>query len=100
MQVSGRLRLVKSKSSLFQEPVEVWTYRENIGAGFIETYRLLLNHRDLFLKLGYTKFANDEIRVSFPRYKVIWIIVPKRVLHPDVLRNALNRDRLFNRLLD
>ncbi len=43
--------------------VEVWTYQESIEKGFIETYRLLLKNRDLFLKLWLPKFDNDEIRV-------------------------------------
>ncbi len=82
---------------LGEKPVEVWTYRENIEAGFIETYRLLLNHRDLFLKLWLPKFANDEIRVVLRDTRLYGLLLQES-FHPDVLRNALNRDRLFDRL--
>ncbi|AFY37604.1 Lanthionine synthetase C family protein [[Leptolyngbya] sp. PCC 7376] len=79
-----------------KEP-EVWTHKENIEKGFIETYRLLLKHRDLFLNLWLPKFANDEIRVVLRDTRLYGLLLQES-FHPDALRNALDRDHLFDRL--
>jgi type 2 lantibiotic biosynthesis protein LanM len=79
--------------------VDVLNHREAVVAGFANTYELLLKHRDELLSSEgpLTRFTEDEVRV---------IIRPTRTyakmlldsFHPDMLRNALDRDCFFDRL--
>jgi type 2 lantibiotic biosynthesis protein LanM len=62
-------------------------------------YRCLLrNQNDLLSDHGpLARFAEDEVRVIFrPTY--IYSLLLREGFHPDVLRNALDRDQLFDRL--
>lgn len=74
-------------------------YRDGIEAGFEEVYRILEKHQSELLAPGGVlgRFANDEVRVvlrSTSRYGELL----REGSHPDVLRDALDRDRLFDRL--
>ena len=74
-------------------------YLEEIENGFQEVYRLLGKHRDELLADGglLDRFAEDEVRVVLrdtSRYGALL----QEGSHPDVLRDALDRDRLFDRL--
>jgi type 2 lantibiotic biosynthesis protein LanM len=80
---------------------DVLDYRESVIAGFSRTYRLIVSHRDALLADDgpLAQFRDDEVRV---------IVLPTRAyalllqdsFHPDVLRDALDRDRLFDSLWD
>jgi type 2 lantibiotic biosynthesis protein LanM len=74
-------------------------YAERIAAGFTTIYRLLLKHRDdLLSEEGpLARFAEDEVRVII-RPTQTYARILDESFHPDVLRNALDRDRLFDRL--
>lgn len=74
-------------------------YTSRIVAGFTATYRLLLRHRaELLAPDGpVRRFADDPIRVVLrPTHQYALIIGES--YHPDVLRDALERDRLIDRL--
>jgi type 2 lantibiotic biosynthesis protein LanM len=71
----------------------------DVEAGFVEVYKLLAGGRvELLVGDGpLTRFAQDEVRVILrptSRYSELLM----EGTHPDVLRDALDRDRLFDRL--
>ncbi|MBV9038308.1 MAG: type 2 lantipeptide synthetase LanM family protein, partial [Acidobacteriaceae bacterium] len=79
--------------------VNVLDYTEAVVDGFMTCYRLLLlNRDDLLSNEGpLARFAGDEVRVILrPTYT--YGLLLRESFHPDVLRNALDRDRLFDRL--
>jgi type 2 lantibiotic biosynthesis protein LanM len=70
-----------------------------IEVGFRHVYELLARHRAELLAAGglLDRFADDEVRVllrSTSHYREFL----DEGFHPDVLRDALDRDRLFDRL--
>ena len=87
----------KNRPYLQGKEVQVWNYQESIEKGFIEIYRFLLKNRNLFLKVWLPKFANDQVRVVLRDTRLYGLLLQES-FHPDVLRNALDRDRLFDHL--
>ncbi|MBD2694676.1 type 2 lanthipeptide synthetase LanM family protein [Anabaena catenula] len=89
----------KNLPSLDGKLVNVLDYSESIIAGFTSIYQLLVKHRDELLSLDspLTRFANDEVRVILRNTatyaKILW-----ESCHPDLLRDALDRERCFDRL--
>jgi type 2 lantibiotic biosynthesis protein LanM len=82
---------------LQDQEVDTLAYRENIIAGFTAAYRLLAAHRDELQRDILPRFAQDEIRcVLRPTYLYNLIIADS--FHPNLLRDALERDRLIDRL--
>jgi type 2 lantibiotic biosynthesis protein LanM len=81
--------------------VNVLDYAEQIVAGFTTLYQLLLKHRnELLVEDGpLARFSEDEVRVIV-RPTQTYATLLDESYHPDVLRNALERDRLFDRLWD
>jgi type 2 lantibiotic biosynthesis protein LanM len=79
--------------------VDVLDYTDALAIGFSSIYRLLLNHRDELLADDgpLTRFAEDEVRVILRATRTYALLLHES-FHPDVLRNALDRDRLFDRL--
>jgi len=79
--------------------VNVVDYTEAIVTGFTKIYRLLLSHRhELLSEQGIlASFAEDEVRIII-RQTQLYSALLRESLHPDLLRNALLRDRLFDRL--
>jgi type 2 lantibiotic biosynthesis protein LanM len=74
-------------------------YLDEIETGFRQVYQSLERHRDELLAAGglIESFANDEVRVvlrNSSRYGELLV----EGSHPDVLRDGLDRDRLFDRL--
>jgi type 2 lantibiotic biosynthesis protein LanM len=80
-------------------PVSPMAYSGAILEGFTRMYRILLEHRsNLLHKTGpLERFAEDEVRSVF-RHTRFYALLLVESFHPDVLRNALDRDRLFDRL--
>lgn len=74
-------------------------YLEAIQSGFERIYRLLENHREELLGPEglLERFADDEIRVVLRNSSTYGDLL-REGSHPDVLRDALDRDRLFDRL--
>jgi type 2 lantibiotic biosynthesis protein LanM len=74
-------------------------YLDEMEDGFRQVYQLLEYHRDELLAKGglIERFANDEVRVVLrdsSRYGELL----QEGSHPDVLRDGLDRTRLFDRL--
>jgi type 2 lantibiotic biosynthesis protein LanM len=77
--------------------VNVLDYTEAIVTGFTTVYRLLLKHREALLAADgpVARFATDEVRVLL-RPTQVYDLLLWDSYHPDMLRDALDRDRLFD----
>lgn len=89
----------QNRPTLSGEGVDVLIYTDDILRGFTEVYRFILAHQNELLDQAgpLTRFANDEIRVIL-RSSSIYALFLKDSFHPDCLRDALDRDRLFDGL--
>jgi type 2 lantibiotic biosynthesis protein LanM len=89
----------ENRPTLNGNDIHVLAYSESIITGFSNIYRLLLKHRDDLLSSNgpLTRFAQDEVRVIFRGTRTYCMLLLES-FHPDVLRDALDRDRLFDRL--
>lgn len=79
--------------------INLQDYIEDVSEGFASVYRLLLRERGALLAADgpLSKFAADEVRAVL-RSTQTYAIYQTESLHPDVLRDALDRGRLFERL--
>ncbi len=77
--------------------VNVLDYADAIVAGFTGLYRSLLKHRDDLLAGPLSRFGEDEVRAIMRATKTYSVLL-RESFHPDVLGNALDRDRLFDHL--
>jgi len=89
----------KNRPQLNGAVVDVLDYREEILDGFAHTYSLLLKHRNELLSDDgpVARFAEDEV-CAFLRSSRTYRRLLRESYHPDVLRDALDRDRLFDLL--
>lgn len=76
-----------------------YDYTEEIVTGFTEMYGLILNHRDGLLAADgpIQRFAGDDIRFIFRNTRV-YALLSSETRHPDLQRDALERDLHFLRL--
>jgi type 2 lantibiotic biosynthesis protein LanM len=91
------LPAAENQPRLRGKSVHVLDHQEEIIAGFTRMYTLLRRHRTELLAEQLPRFAQDEIRVvvrSTNVYGLLWY----ESFHPDVLRDALDRDRFFDHL--
>ncbi len=79
--------------------VDLHDYSEAVIDGFARIYRLLETHRQELCSTGglIQSFENDEVRVLF-RPTIAYGVLLDEGVHPDVLQDALDRERLFDRL--
>ncbi len=79
--------------------IDVRAYGGAVAEGFAQIYRLLLTHRAAFMAAAgpLAGFADVEIRVV-ARATRTYSLLLQESSHPDMLRNALDRDRLYERL--
>lgn len=93
------LETSQNRPYLNDAEVNVLEYSEAIIAGFTSIYECLVKYRDELLSDAgiLTHFAEDEVRTLL-RPSRIYALLLGESFHPDVLRNALERDRLFDRL--
>jgi type 2 lantibiotic biosynthesis protein LanM len=81
--------------------IDVREYAEPIISGFTRTYDLFQANRAEMLSFDddgpLSRFAHDEIRVV-PRATHGYGMLLSHMLHPDYLRDALDRDRLLDLL--
>ncbi|WP_201387379.1 type 2 lanthipeptide synthetase LanM family protein [Ktedonobacter sp. SOSP1-52] len=77
--------------------VDIASYSEHFVTGFATVYRLLMMHREEFLKSQVARFAEIEVR-CLPRNTQLYDLILEHSYHPNMLREALERDRLFDRL--
>ena len=94
-----RLPPSMNRPALGADPVDPLAFADRVLAGFTATYRLLLIHRDELLATGgpVHRFADDPIRVVLRPTRQYALLLSESH-HPDVMRDALERDRLFDRL--
>lgn len=85
------------RPKLRDQEIETLDYKQAIMAGFTAVYQLLLEHRDELLATILPRFTHDEVRVLV-RPTQQYVLLQTDGFHPNVLRNALDRDRLFERL--
>lgn len=79
--------------------INVLDYTEAFLTGFTTIYQLLLKHQDELLSESgpLACFAEDPVRIII-RPTLSYLRLLDESFHPDVLRNALDRDRFFDRL--
>src|SRR5262249_16412034 len=79
--------------------VDPLDYQEALSAGFTSTYDLLARHRDeLLAPTGpLAGFAHAEVRAILRPTRTYSVLLGES-FHPDVLRDALDRERLWDRL--
>jgi type 2 lantibiotic biosynthesis protein LanM len=89
-----------NRPTLEGRTVDVMAYSGDISQGFSDLYTLMLRHREELLAEGgpLAGFQHDEVRVLL-RPTMVYGIFLLEGFHPDLLRNALDRDRFFDRLL-
>ncbi|WP_414544126.1 type 2 lanthipeptide synthetase LanM family protein [Nostoc sp. CCY0012] len=89
----------KNQPTLNGKPVNVLEYTHDITSGFTDIYRLLQEHRDELLSENglLMRFAEDEVRVLLRSTQTYGLVLDES-FHPDLLRNALDRDRLLDHL--
>ena len=81
-------------------PVNVVDYQAAIDEGFTALYRFLMARRGQLLapQSGLlARFAGDEVRV-LPRSGRRYSVLLEQSFHPDLMRDALDRDRFLDRL--
>ena len=105
---TDRMRLVRkhlttiecaNRPTLNGTPIDLLDYRPALMDGFALTYRVLLaNREELLSEQGpLERMRNDEVRVVLRPTRMYGQLLFESY-HPDVLRDALDRDRLFDRL--
>jgi type 2 lantibiotic biosynthesis protein LanM len=89
----------QNQPTLNGEAINVLDYAEEIANGFTKLYRLLWQHQDELLAENgpLANFAGDTVRVIVRSTRTYAILLAES-FHPDVLRDALDRDRLFDQL--
>ena len=78
--------------------VDARHFEDDVVLGFRKGYRLILDHRETLLgeDSPLAVLAGTEARVIF-RDTAIYSLILGETFHPDLLRNALDRDRIFDR---
>ncbi len=85
------------RPTLQGQAVEPLDYDKNVITGFTTVYRLLLQHRTELLSDLLLRFAHDEVRAIL-RPTQRYVMLQTDSFHPNVLRDALERERLLDRL--
>lgn len=86
-----------NRPTLNGDVIDVGAYKGSLLKGFEQIYRLLMQERDALLSGPIQAFANDEIRL-IARATNTYAQLLMESYHPDLLRNALDRDCFFDRL--
>ncbi|WP_414551982.1 type 2 lanthipeptide synthetase LanM family protein [Anabaena sp. CCY 0017] len=89
----------ENRPTLNGRDVNLLDYTDAIVNGFTQIYQLLLKHCQELLsdESPLSRFAEDEVRIVI-RSTSTYSLLLYEGFHPDMLRNALERDRLFDRL--
>ncbi len=82
---------------LHDQDVNTLDYSESVITGFTTLYRLLLDNREELLSEMLPRFARDEVRCVL-RPTRIYDKLLRDSFHPNVLRDALDRNCLLDRL--
>jgi type 2 lantibiotic biosynthesis protein LanM len=85
-----------NRPSLDGREVQAAEFTEEMAAGFSQVYRLLAAHREeLLARLD--RFADDPVRAVLRATRIYGLLLSES-FHPDALRDALDRDLVFDRL--
>jgi len=89
----------RNRPTLNGTEIRVLDYAEAIVAGFTSLYNSLLKQRDDLLsgEGPLACFASDEARAIMRATQTYGVLL-RESFHPDVLRDALDRDRLYDHL--
>lgn len=89
----------QNRPSLTDGELDPAAFVEDITAGFSDTYRFLLEHRNqLFFAEGpLAGFGDDEVRVLLRNTRTYGVLLGES-FHPDMLRDAVDREQLLDRL--
>ncbi len=89
----------RNRPSLQGEPQSALDWTDAIEAGFESVYRTLLSHREELLAPDgpIQSFADDPVRVIL-RHTQFYRLFLLDCFHPDLQRDALERDRHLDRL--
>jgi class II lanthipeptide synthase len=91
------MEVSQNRPRLNDQDVDVLDYKDAIIAGFTRMYRLLCEQREALLTEQLPRFAHDEIRIVV-RSTWIYATLLSESFHPDLLRDALERDCFFDHL--
>src|SRR5437588_9591700 len=86
----------KNQPKLNGQDINRLEYSDSIVKGFAATYRLLMQLRHTLLTEIVPRFTHDEVRCVL-RPSLAYALLLAESFHPNVLRDALDRDRLFDR---
>ncbi len=89
----------QNRPSLASAELDPLDYSGEITTGFTDIYRFLLNNRDQLLSSHgpLACFADDKVRVLLRATRTYSVLLNES-FHPDMLRDALDRELLFDRL--
>jgi class II lanthipeptide synthase len=95
----GTIKADDNRPTFRGEPVDVIEHRDAILRGFRSAYSILGARRRVLLAPGgpFDGFAQDPVSV-FLRSSRTYRRLLRESYHPDVLRDAIDRDRLFDLL--
>lgn len=95
MKMSG----AQNRPTIDSADVNAFDYVEAIIRGFTSIYQLLQKNRDELLSDDgpLNAFSDDEVRIIL-RPTMHYGLLLEESFHPDLLRDALDRDRFFDRL--
>jgi class II lanthipeptide synthase len=85
------------RPKLLDANVDTSAYYDQVAAGFSAAYRLLMQHKQELLTRYLPRFAHNEVRCLL-RDSETYALLLKDSFHPNMLRDALDRDRLLDRL--
>ncbi len=93
------LGISRNRPGLNGSEINLADQTEHIIHGFSSMYRMIIEHRDELLSVNgpIYAFANDRVRL-IPRATKTYARLLQESYHPNLLRNALDRDRLLDRL--
>jgi type 2 lantibiotic biosynthesis protein LanM len=88
-----------NRPTLDGKDVQVLNYADALAEGFTSIYRLIFENRDDLLSEDgpLSSFAKDEVRV-IARPTRVYSLLLHESFHPDMLGDAIDRDRFFDRL--
>ncbi len=94
-----RMPGARNRPSIDGAEIDLRDYIEPIISGFTSMYNLLCAHNDeLLAETGpLARFAQDEVRIVARATRGYGVLL-SQTLHPDYLRDALDLDRLLDRL--
>lgn len=94
-----RMRPAQNQPRLGSQRLDAGEYVDELMAGFDATYELLARHRHALAAADgpLTRFSSDEIRIVV-RPTRYYLRLLEESNHPDLMRDALERDRHFDHL--